>query len=154
MSLTIDVPGRGALTLDHLVVDFTGTLALDGVLLPGVETRLAALASSVRITVATADTFGTARGALAALPVAVELIGRGEEKAALVERLGPEHVVAIGNGRNDAAMLGAAALAIAVVGPEGAAAAALQAADLVVADIRAGLDLLLHPLRAAATMRE
>ena len=44
-----------------LVLDFTGTLSLDGILIPGVAERLEALASSVLISVLTADTFGTAK---------------------------------------------------------------------------------------------
>jgi len=63
-------------------------------------------------------------------------------------------VVAIGNGANDAAMLQEAALGIAVLGPEGLAAEALLAADVVVASIEDALDLLLRPHRLVATLRE
>ena len=70
----------------------------------------------------------------------------------LVERLGAERVVAVGNGANDAGMLQAAALGIAVLGPEGLAGEAWQAAD-VVAGIHQALDLLLHPRRLVATLR-
>jgi len=75
-----------------------------------------------------------------------------EQKRSLVERLGAERVVAIGNGANDAGMLQAAALGIAVLGPEGLAGEAWQAAD-VVAGIHQALDLLLHPRRLVATLR-
>jgi hypothetical protein len=34
--LKIDIPGFGALELEHLVCDFTGTLSVDGRLLSGV----------------------------------------------------------------------------------------------------------------------
>jgi soluble P-type ATPase len=61
--------------------------------------------------------------------------------------------VAIGNGRNDALMLKRAALGIAVVQTEGAATAALLAADLVTPGIIEVLDLLLHPDRLRATLR-
>jgi len=50
-------------------------------------------------------------------------------------------------------MLQAAALGIAVIGPEGAAADTLHAADIVAPNIHAALDLLLHPLRVVATLR-
>jgi len=40
-----------------------------------------------------------------------------------------------------------------VVGPEGAAAELVGVADVVVTDILAALDLLLHPLRLTATLR-
>ena len=51
-------------------------------------------------------------------------------------------------------MLREAALGIAVVGGEGAAAAALREADVVVTDVLAALDLLLNPRRLMATLRE
>jgi soluble P-type ATPase len=70
-----------------------------------------------------------------------------------VEQLGTEQVVAIGNGANDAQMLSAAALGIAILGREGLASEALQAADLVVGGIEDALDLLLHPPRLIATLR-
>ena len=51
-------------------------------------------------------------------------------------------------------MLQEAALGIAVLGPEGLAAEALLAADVVVASIEDALDLLLRPHRLVATLRE
>jgi len=148
MTLSVTIPGRAALELDHLLLDFTGTLSLDGALLPGVADRLEALARTLRVTVLTADTFGTARQALAGLPLEVRLVATGADKLAFLEGLGAGRVVAVGNGRNDAAMLERATLGIAVVGPEGAAAGLVG-----VADIRAALDLFLHPLRLTATLR-
>jgi soluble P-type ATPase len=50
-------------------------------------------------------------------------------------------------------MLEAASLGIAVMQPEGVAIEALLAAKVAVPDIRAALDLLLHPQRLAATLR-
>lgn len=50
-------------------------------------------------------------------------------------------------------MLQCAQLAIAVVGPEGMATEIMLAADLVVSDIHAALDLLLHPQRLVAGLR-
>ena len=72
---------------------------------------------------------------------------------AYVAELGRSNTVCIGNGRNDRLMLQAAALSIAVIGPEGAALDTLHAAAVITPDIRAALDLLLHPLRLAATLR-
>ena len=70
-----------------------------------------------------------------------------------MDRLGAERVVAIGNGANDAEMLAAAALGIAVLGPEGLATATLRAVDVVVGRIEDALDLLLQPQRLVATLR-
>jgi len=151
--LTVEVPGKGALSLRHLVTDFTGTLSRDGVLLERVAPLLRELAVLLDITVATADTFGTVREALAGLPVQLRLVESGLDKANLVEQLGRGRVVVIGNGRNDVAMLDKAALAIAVIGPEGAAGELLAAADVVVSEVNDALELLLRPLRLAATLR-
>ncbi|HID34639.1 MAG TPA: ATPase P, partial [Anaerolineae bacterium] len=38
--LTISIPEYNDITLHHLVLDMNGTLARDGVLLPGVKERL------------------------------------------------------------------------------------------------------------------
>lgn len=154
-----DIPGFGALALEHLVCDYNGTLAEDGRLLPGVPARLQALANDWRITLVTADTHGTVREALADLPVHLALLHASREtpqdvqKCALVERLGAEHVAAVGNGRNDRAMLRAARLGIALVQGEGAAADTLAAADVVCREATDALDLLRYPQRLVATLR-
>ena len=149
----IEAPGRPPAHLTELLLDFSGTLALDGVLLPGVADMLTALASQVRITVVTADTFGRAHEALQGLPLTVRIVETGAEKVRLATELGTGNVVAIGNGRNDVPMFEAAALRIAVMGPEGAAGELLRAADVVATDIRSALGLLMHPLRLKATLR-
>jgi soluble P-type ATPase len=154
--IAVDVPGFGSLRLRSAVLDFNGTLARDGRLLPGVAPRLTALCAHLDLHVVTADTTGTAARALARLPVDVRVLGTARQAAAKdaeVRRLGADGVVAIGNGRNDAAMLARAALGIAVCGPEGCAADALAAARVLCVDIRDALDLLLTPLRLVATLR-
>ena len=153
---TIDLPGRAPLTLRHLALDLNGTIALDGQLLPGVAERVARLRDRLDIYLLTADTSG--RGAATASQLGIQLhrLASGQEaeqKAGFVRHLGAAHTVAVGNGANDALMLSIASLGIAVLGHEGLALPALQAADLVVPDIAAALDLLLHPKRLIATLR-
>ena len=75
------------------------------------------------------------------------------DKLEYIADLRRKTVAAIGNGRNDRLMLHAAALGIAVIGPECAAAEAVAAADIVAPNILAALDLLLNPLRLTATLR-
>jgi len=152
----LDIPGWGTIELEHLVLDLNGTVALDGEVIPGVAERLAALAAYLAVHLVTADTHGRAGEIGERLRVRLLHIAPGDEagqKQALVERLGAERVTAIGNGVNDARMLSAAALGIAVLGPEGLAVEALQAADVVVGRIEDALDLLLHPRRLVATLR-
>lgn len=154
--LEIAIPGSDTLSLDHLVADFNGTLAVDGALLPGVADALRNLASRLTLHVVTADTFGRAHDALAGLPVTLRVLSGGPHDVAkrrYAEQLGAQRCVAIGNGRNDRLLLAAAALGIAVVQGEGAAAQTLMAADAVVPDIGTGLGLLLYPARLVATLR-
>jgi soluble P-type ATPase len=154
--LDIAIPGAAALTLEHLLLDFNGTLAVDGRLMPGVADALRNLASRLDIHVVTADTFGTAREALDGLPVHLVVLPPGQQDEAKrrhVEQLGADRCVAIGNGRNDGLLLQAAALGIAVVEREGAAVPTLLAADVVAPDIVCALGLLLHPSRLIATLR-
>ena len=138
-----------------MVLDLNGTIALDGEVLAGVPEQLAALSENLTVFVVTADTQGRASAIAERLGVRLVLVTPGDEagqKLATVERLGAERVVAIGNGANDARMLRAAALGIAVLGPEGLAVEAWQAAD-VAATMHDALDLLLRPRRLVATLR-
>lgn len=151
-----DIPGFGALRIAYVVLDYNGTLAIDGRLIRGVKARLNRLAGSVALHVITADTFGKARASLRGVHCTLEILQRGGEdraKAALVRRLGATRVACIGNGRNDRLMLRSAALGIATVQREGAAVEAVEAADIVVHDVRDALDLLLEPRRLVATLR-
>lgn len=154
--LAIDIPGYGDLALEHLVLDMNGTIALDGALLPGVGEALTALDGIVRPLIITADTRGAAVAVGERLGVEVRVIG-GEweagEKLAVVEELGVDGVVAIGNGANDHLMLKTCALGICVVGPEGAARSAVDAADVLVGSIEVALGLLADPQRLRATLR-
>lgn len=155
--LEVEVPGRPRLRLEHLVLDFNGTLACDGELIAGVPERLARLADRLAIHVVTADTFGTAARALAGLPVALTTLAAGSQaaaKLAIVRALGAERSACVGNGHNDRQMLAAAALGIAVVQREGAAGSALEAAHIVCPNILDALDLLTQPLRIVATLRD
>ncbi len=150
----LEIPGQPDIHLTRLVLDFTGTLALDRKLLPGVADRLVKLNERLEIVVLTADTFGMAQAALHNLPVQVQLVQTGEEKADLVAKLKPANLVAIGNGNNDVPMLRVARLGIAVVGPEGCSTRLISVAQVVVQNVTDALDLLVQPLRLKATLRE
>ena len=151
--IRVELPG-GTVDFTDLVLDFTGTLSLDGALLPGVAERLTALAEELQVTILTADTFGTVWETMEGLPVQITLIRDGQEKAERVAAMGPGGVIAIGNGRNDVPMMEVAGVGMAVLGPEGAAAELLAAADVVVTEIEDALDLVANPLRLKATLRD
>ena len=77
-----------------------------------------------------------------------------EQKAAFVNQLGADKVIAIGQGANDAAMLKAAIIGIGLVSLEGIAVDTLLSADIIVPDIHEALELLNKPLRIVASLRK
>jgi soluble P-type ATPase len=154
--LEVTIPGHKTLNLSHLVLDYNGTIACDGRILEGVKERLETLAQSMEVHILTADTFGGVRDELSGMPCRLAVIAResqAEAKRHYIQQLDPMQSVCIGNGRNDRLMLEAAALGIVVVQAEGAAVAAVLGADVVTGNILDALDLLLRPLRLAATLR-
>jgi P-type E1-E2 ATPase len=152
----IDIPGFGPVCLTQLVSDFTGTLSVDGILLPGVEETMNRLAEKLTIHILTADTFGRAREELSGVTGLIHILtgeAHDRQKEEYVKTLGPETVAALGNGNNDRLMLKAAKIGIAVSEGEGCAVEALMAADIHVRSALEGLTLLLNPLRFKAALR-
>ena len=154
--LPIDIPGFGKLNIRHLVSDFTGTLSIDGCLLPGVQDMLADVGRILDVHVLTADTFRKAHAELKGVECGLTILSGADidrQKERYVQDLGPEQVIAIGNGANDRLMLKAARLGIAVIEGEGCAVSALVNADIAVRGIHEGLSLLLNPQRIVATLK-
>lgn len=154
--MEIHIPGQGELQINHLVLDFNGTIALDGSLLPNVKERLTELAKLVKIYVLTADSNGSATRECEGLSVELHVIGKDlqrEEKRSFVQSLAPG-VVTMGNGVNDELMFRQSNLSIAVIGKEGCATAALMASHIVVKEVIDGLDLLLKHHRLIPTLRK
>ena len=152
----INIPGFGNLSLEHIVFDYNGTLAVDGMPVPGVRKRLTTLSEFVNIHVVTADTFGKVQKEMDGVPCKVTILpleNQDTGKREFVEALGAQATVSVGNGRNDRLMLEVAALGIAVILEEGASAMTLASADVVCKDIHAALDLFENPKRLIATLR-
>ena len=154
--IEIDIPGFGPVQLAHLVSDFTGTLSVDGRLLPGVKDALNQLARLMTIHILTADTFGRAKEELAEVQCQIHILtgsNHDVQKEDYLKKLDPGKVVALGNGNNDRRMLKLAKVGIAVSEGEGCAVEAIMAADIHVRSAMDGLTLLLNPLRCKATLR-
>ncbi len=152
----VDIPGFGFVRLSHLVCDYTGTLSLDGKILPGVSERLNKIAEFLKIHILTADTFGKAKEELKNVNCEIHILtGKNIDikKEKFVKTLGVENVVAIGNGRNDRKMLEAAKIGIAVCANEGCDIEAIKSANILVNSPLDALDLLLNPKRLIATLR-
>lgn len=153
MSLVREIPGRCALELEHLLLDVNGTVTDRGTPIQGVEERLDSVGVVLEVHLLSADTFGTLGAVASLLRARAVTVVTGDDKLAYLGRLGAERCIAVGNGANDVPMLQAAALGIAVVGPEGAAGAAVRAADVVCRSILEALDLLLDETALRATLR-
>ena len=150
------VPGYGALHLEHCVSDFSGTLSEDGRLLPGVRERIEQLSALMRCHILTADTHGRAAQELEGLDCIVKFLVSDDhtcEKRRYIEGLGAQSVFAIGNGNNDAGMLRAARVGVAVCLAEGCSGETAAAADILVRSPLDALDLLLKTNRLIATLR-
>lgn len=154
--LQFNIPGYGHLQIRQFVMDFNGTLAVDGHLVAGVAERFQKLSQEVDLYVLTADTFGLVRQEMKNMPCTVTILGKehqAEAKQDYVEKLGADSTVTFGNGRNDRMMLKKARLGIAVLQQEGMAGETLAAADILVNHINDALDLFLNEKRLIATLR-
>jgi len=154
--IEIDIPGTKILQLEHLVLDYNGTIAFDGALIDGVKECLAELSQMLTIHVITADTFGSVKKALEDIDCKLAVIPLDHQDVAKLEyvkNLGCEQIVSMGNGVNDRLMLKASALGVAVIQGEGAVFETIASADIVCTDILSALSLLTNPLRLIATLR-
>ena len=155
--IEITIPGKRNYTIENLILDLNGTIALDGTIIKGVRKKLAVLSQKLDVIVVTADTNKNAERLLRDLPVTVYTIEEAEEnnqKLGVVLQKGKNNTISIGNGCNDVSMLRESAIGICTVGREGASAEAMIASDLVIHTINDALDLLLKPHRLKATLRK
>lgn len=154
--IRLEIPGSGFLELEHFVTDFSGTLSEDGALLPEIKDKLNELSGKLKIHVLTSDTFGRAKKELEGVNCTLHVLeGKGHtiQKEKYVINLGADKVVAFGNGNNDALMLMAARLGIAVCLREGCSKKAIEASQILVKSPTDAIDLLLLPKRLIATLR-
>lgn len=154
--IEIDIPGNKILQLEHLVLDYNGTIAFDGALIDGVKECLAELSQMLTVHVITADTFGSVKKAIEDIDCKLAVIPLDRQDVAKLEyvkNLGCEQTVSMGNGANDRLMLKASALGVAVIQGEGVAFETIASTDIVCTDILSALSLLTNPLRLIATLR-
>ncbi|MCQ2554283.1 MAG: ATPase P [Clostridia bacterium] len=153
--LRFEIPGRETIEVSHLVLDYNGTVATDGKLIPGIKERIDALKENLEIHILTADTYGTVRKECEPLGVSVESFpreGAAECKLEIVKNLSGG-VVTVGNGFNDILMSDEADLSVAVVGDEGMCSKLILHTDVLVNSILDALDLFIKPGRLKATLR-
>ncbi len=152
----ITIPHYKSLRLEHIVLDYNGTLAKDGELKVEVRALLASLSEHYSVHVITADTFGSVKAQLEGSDVTIKVLQSDDhtsEKAAYVGGLDASTCATVGNGNNDAKMLKEAALGIALIGDEGCSTKTLMSSDIVCKEIVDALELLLNEKRLIATLR-
>lgn len=155
--IEMNIPGQGILQLEYLVCDVNGTLAMDGVLLPGISTVMKKIQDRLTVFLITADTHAKQSKINFELGIEVKIIQKGheiEQKRNFITQLGPEKVIAIGQGANDSGMLKEAAIGICVFSEEGTSIDALMSSDIIVKDGLTALKLVQNPMRMVATLRK
>lgn len=156
MMIAINIPGFGDFNLTDAIIDYNGTLAVDGKLINGIAKPLNSLAELVTIHIVTGDGFGTARSELSDINCKLTIIppdNQGLSKQNYLHQLNPATTVSIGNGKNDSYILKESALGIAIIGDEGTAAEALMSAHIILPSIALALAILHNPKRLKATLR-
>lgn len=154
--ITLEIPGRDPLKIQHLVLDYNGTMAVDGNLYDGVKEVLSEISEYLTVHVITADTFGSVQSNLNGIDLTIKVLDPGRQDIAkknYVDELGAESCVSIGNGLNDNLMLKQSALGIALIQNEGASSATLAASDIVCRQFTDAVRLLLKTDRLKATLR-
>ncbi len=155
--IEMNIPGQGILQLEFLVCDVNGTLAVDGVLLPGISSILRQIQDRLQVYLITANTHGRQDLIDSELGIKAITIQKGheaEQKSEFISKLGSEKVIAIGQGANDAGMLKKAAIGICVLSEEGTSISAISSADILVSDSIKALKLVQNPMRMVATLRK
>ena len=154
--IRIDIPGTGPVNIQNVIFDYNGTIAADGRLLDGVGPAMNRLAHRLDFHVVTADTFGSVQAQLEGVKANVVLIsnqGQDQKKLDVLNAIGTDTTMAVGNGVNDALMLKNAALGVAVLGEEGMALPALMSSDVIIRQILDVFAFFENPKRLIATLR-
>ena len=151
------IPGVGEKQISHVVFDYNGTIAQNGILIPGVKEEITEFSNKLCFHVITADTFGFVKKELSGVNCSITIIpeeDQAESKLEFVRQLGPDQTLCAGNGANDRLMLKEAAIGIAVLQDEGLAISSLLASDLVVKNILDVFGFCRTPDRLKATLRK
>ena len=79
--LKIEIHDFKAIHAEHLVLDFNGTLAIDGLFIEDVVGKLVQVSAILQVHVLTADTFSTVQEELKGLPFTIQVLDiEGQDK--------------------------------------------------------------------------
>ena len=154
--IEINVPGLKPYEITHIVMDYNGTIAVDGKIPMELKPLLIKLKALAPVIVLTADTHGTAKAQCEPLGLEVRTFPQENAagcKKAIVEELDADHVACFGNGFNDIPMFKTARLSIGVLDKEGMCAALIPHATILCRSAEEAIQLLLNPKRIIADLR-
>ena len=154
--LLYEIPGRDNIEIENIVFDYNGTIAVDGKLIDGVKDLINLLAKDTAIYILTADTYGTVEkeckdinGKVLTFP----RVNAGQSKKEIVEKLGGQKTICVGNGFNDIPMFKESVLAIGIIEGEGASGKLLSSADIISRNIIEAINIILNKNMVKATLR-
>jgi soluble P-type ATPase len=153
--ISIQRPGMESLDIHFVLIDFEGTLAMDGRVHPKAKDKVNLLSKRVTITILTKSNREKVEETLRKMRAEILYVTEGDssqQKLNALQRLGAHQTAVIGNGLDDVRILEQAGLGMCVIGKEGASAEAMAKADLVVTHVLDALDFLLKPLRQRAML--
>lgn len=154
--INIKIPGRCDYTIENIVFDYNGTIAVNGKIEQSVKEKISILCNMANVYVLTADTYGSAAKECKGLNLTLKTFpndNAADHKAKIVNELGKDKTMCFGNGYNDIKMFEIAVLAVAVLEKEGICSAILKESDIMVKSIEDGINLLLNPNALIATLR-
>lgn len=152
----IEIPNFKTIEIKHIVCDYNGTIAKDGVVLPEIKELFESLSKQYTLHVITSDTFGSVNTQLKNYNTKIKVLSSDnhtKEKSQYINSLDAQSCAAVGNGNNDKDMLLTAVIGIALLGGEGCSTDALLNSDLVCKDISDALHLFFDTPRLIATLR-
>lgn len=154
--IEIKVPGRADYTIENIVFDYNGTIAVNGKISETIREKISLLCTMANVYVLTADTYGSAARECCGLDLTLKTFPKNNAadfKAEIVAELGGNNTICFGNGYNDIKMFEIAALSVAVLESEGLCCGLLKEADVLVKSIEDGINLLLNASALIATLR-
>ncbi|NLC02650.1 MAG: HAD family hydrolase [Tissierellia bacterium] len=151
-----EIPGRDNIEIENVVFDYNGTIAVDGKLIHGVQELINILSDQANIYILTADTYGTVEKECININAKVLTFPKenaGENKKEIVEKLGGQRTICLGNGFNDIPMFEECILSIGIVEGEGMSGKLLSLADIVSRNIIEAINIILNKTMIKATLR-
>lgn len=154
--LIYEIPGREDIKIENIVLDYNGTIAVNGKIIEGVKELLTKLKDYVNIYILTADTYGTVEKECKGMEAKVLTFPKenaGESKRDIVKELDGQKTICVGNGFNDIPMFKESILSIAIIEGEGASGKLLVESDIIARSIIESLEIILDINKMKATLR-